>query len=78
MNLPLRAKVQNGHWVLEDPTATEVPEGTVVELYPAEDDGFSEEERARLDAFLLASSEEVKQGKVVTREELKQRLAKLP
>jgi hypothetical protein len=78
MNLPLKAKVQNGRFVLEDPT-TELPEGTVVELYPADDeDDMDPEERARLDAFLQASAEEIKQGKVVTREELKQRLAKLP
>jgi hypothetical protein len=78
MNLPLKAKVQNGRFVLEDPT-TELPEGTVVELYPADDeDDMDPEERARLDAFLQASAEEIKQGKVVTREELKQRLAKIP
>jgi hypothetical protein len=78
MNLPLKAKVQNGRFVLEDPT-TELPEGTVVELYPADDDDdMDDEERARLDAFLQASAEEIKQGKIVTREELKQRLAKLP
>lgn len=78
MNLPIKAKVQNGRFVLEDPT-TELPEGTVVELYPADDeDDMDPEERARLDAFLQASAEEIKQGKIVTREELKQRLAKLP
>ena len=78
MSLPLRAKFTGGRLVLEDPDA-KPPEGLVFELYPAQDDDdMDDDERAELDAFLEASAEEIKQGKVVTREELKQRMAKLP
>lgn len=78
MNLPLRAKFTDGRLVLEDPLASP-PEGLVFELYPAQDnEEMTDEERAELDAFLEASAEEIKQGKVVTREELNRRRAKLP
>ncbi len=48
---PLRAQVHNGRLVLDEPT--DLPEGEVVYLRPAEaavpdNDGFTEEERARL------------------------------
>jgi hypothetical protein len=77
MNLPLKAKVQNGRFVLEDPT-TELPEGTVVELYPADDDDdMDDEERAALDASLAKSAEQIKRGEFITHEELMQRLKNL-
>jgi hypothetical protein len=48
---PLKARVQRGRLVLDEPT--DLPEGEVVYLHPVEpvagpDDGFTVEERARL------------------------------
>jgi hypothetical protein len=78
MNPPPRAKYTGGRLVLEDPTA-ELPEGTMVEVYPvAPDFDMTDDERDALDAELSTAAEEIKQGKFATHEELVQRLAKLP
>jgi hypothetical protein len=78
MNLPLKARVKDGRFVLEDPT-TELPEGTVVELYPADDDDdMDDEERAALDASLAKSAEQIKRGEFITHDELMKRLKNLP
>jgi hypothetical protein len=46
MQPPLRARVKNGRLVLDGPT--DLPEGEVVELIPADSDDFDDEERAAL------------------------------
>src|SRR5690348_4890451 len=76
MSLPLKAKVKDGRLLLDEPT--ELPDGTIVELFPLSDDEeLDEEERQKLDDFLEKSMKSAQQGKLVTHEELNQRLAKL-
>ena len=60
---PLRARVQQGRLVLDEPTT--VPEGTVVELV-ADDEGddLSEEERRVLHRALSASWESGEAGRL--------------
>lgn len=73
MSLPLKARVSGGQIILEDPK-TELPEGTVLELYPAEDDDdLDDDERAKLDAFLEQSLQSAERGKV-SHEEVMRRM----
>lgn len=54
MSSALRARVRGGRLVLDEPSS--LPEGTEVELIPAEDiDELNPEERARLHGFLAES-----------------------
>ena len=54
MSNALRARVRGGRLILDEPSA--LPEGTEVELIPADDiDELDAEERARLHGFLAAS-----------------------
>ncbi len=58
MNLPLRAHVQNGRLVLDEPV--ELPDGTEVELMPADQrDDLDDDERARLHAAIAESCAEL-------------------
>ncbi|HWL89110.1 MAG TPA: hypothetical protein VNO21_25080 [Polyangiaceae bacterium] len=63
---PLKAQVHNGRLVLDEPT--DLPEGEVVELWPARA-GEDDEERAALNAELEASEREYAEGLVVSEEE---------
>jgi hypothetical protein len=52
--MTVRGRVRNGRLVVDEPTA--LPEGTEVELVPADDvDELPPEERARLYGFLAES-----------------------
>jgi len=54
MTMTLRARVKNGHLVLDEPT--NLPEGTEVELVPVDEiDDLDPAERARLHGFLTES-----------------------
>ncbi len=65
----LKAQVRNGHLVLDVPT--DLPEGTVLELVPADEEGgLTEEERAALRADIEASLAEVRAGDTVPLEEV--------
>jgi hypothetical protein len=72
-NAPLRARVRGGRLVLDEPS--DLPEGTEVELVPADDiDDLDPVERARLHGFLAQSIREHVPGTGVPATEL---LAKL-
>lgn len=73
----LKARVQNGRLVLDEPT--DRPEGEVVYLRPVDDEddddeGFTAEERAALHAALERGSEQARLGKLVTADEVIRRL----
>ena len=60
---PMRARVRNGRLVLDEPT--DLPEGTEIELVPADSsDDLSEEDRRRLHEALARSEEDIRQGRV--------------
>lgn len=63
MSVPLRARVKNGRLVLDAPT--DLPEGTEVELYRADDDELDEVDRERLHRALDLAREQVARGEVV-------------
>ncbi len=71
---PLKAHVQNGRLVLDEPT--DLPEGEVVELVPVDEvlanggDYLDDEERAALHAELEASLAEAKAGKLIDADEV--------
>jgi len=60
---PLRARVEKGRLILDEPTT--LPEGTVVDLV-ADDEGdnLTDEERRALHAALAAAWESAQAGKV--------------
>jgi hypothetical protein len=60
--IPLKAQVKNGRLVLDEPT--DLPEGEIVYLVPADDD-FSPEERAALHDSLHESIQQMKDGKLI-------------
>jgi hypothetical protein len=66
---PLRARVQNGEIVLEDPS-TELPEGSEVRLTIANDVELDENERAKLDAALRRSLAQARSGQLVDADEV--------
>jgi len=75
----LKAHVQNGRLVLDEPT--DLPEGEVVELVPVvndvlacDHDDLDDEERAALDAELEAGVRELDAGLGVSEKELWARL----
>jgi len=60
---PLKARVTRGRIVVDEPT--DLPEGTEIELVPADAwDGLDDEERRRLHEALAASEEDVRGGRV--------------
>jgi len=63
MMQPLKAKVQNGRLVLDEPT--DLPEGTEVELTLVDDADFDPEERARLLQMIEESEEDIARGDYV-------------
>lgn len=66
---PLKAQVKNGRLVLDEPT--DLPEGEVIELLPADEvfanggDDLDEDERAALHAELRASIADAKAGNLI-------------
>ncbi|MBI4956397.1 MAG: hypothetical protein HY908_30550 [Myxococcales bacterium] len=61
---PLKAHVQNGRLVLDEPT--DLPDGQVIYLVPVDDaDVLDDTERAALDAELEAAMAEAARGDVV-------------
>jgi hypothetical protein len=61
------AHVKGGRLVLDEPT--DLPEGTAVELYEAQDE-LDEEELKRLDEALQRAEEDVEADRTVSHEEL--------
>lgn len=77
--LPLKAHVQNGHIVVDEPT--DLPEGTALMVIVEEEDSLDDmapEERAQLDRALRASLEDVRAGRVVEGDEIVHRLLARP
>ena len=66
---PLRARVQNGEIVLENPS-TELPEGSEVRLTIVNDDELDKNERAKLDAALRRSLAQAQSGQLVDADEV--------
>jgi len=65
----LKAHVRNGRLVLDEPT--DLPDGTEVELLPADAwDDLDDQDRARLHAVLEASEEDIAAGRVFPAEDL--------
>lgn len=69
---PLKAQVKNGRLVLDEPT--DLPEGEVVELVPADSDEMDDEERAALHESLSISIEQMKNGQLIDGNEVLARL----
>jgi hypothetical protein len=70
---PLRARVRNGRRLLDEPT--DLPEGSEVELVPADGwDDLEDDDRKALHEALAASEEDVAQGRVSAAEELLEEL----
>ncbi len=58
----MKARVKKGRLILDE--ATNLPEGTVVELVPVGGDDLDEDERGRLHAALAESEDDVAAGRV--------------
>jgi len=67
MMLPLKAQVKNGRLVLDEPT--DLPEGEVIYLVPADSDDMDEEERAALHESLRESIEQMRKGQHIDADE---------
>ncbi len=66
---PLHAVVKNGRLVLDEPT--DLPEGTELELFVAnEDDDLDDEERARMHASISRGLADVKAGRATDIDEV--------
>jgi predicted transcriptional regulator len=74
--LPLKARVQNGHFVVDQPT--DLPEGTEVQRLLVEEDSTLDDlppdERAELNAVLDAGIADMRAGRVVEGDEIVRRL----
>jgi hypothetical protein len=72
---PLKARVENGRLVLDDPS-TDLPEGEVVELVPVDEvlasggDYLDAEERERLHEALEKSVKQAEQGQLIDADEV--------
>ena len=71
---PLKARVENGRLVLDDPS-TDLPEGEVVELVPVDEvlanggDYLDAEERERLHDSIRESIDQMKAGQLIDADE---------
>jgi hypothetical protein len=77
--LPLKAHVQNGHFVVDQPT--DLPEGTEVQLLLVEEDDSDDmtpEERAQLRRALDAGFQAFREGRFVEGDEIVHRLLARP
>ena len=73
MRFPLQARVLDGRLVLDEPV--DLPDGTEVELVPADDgDDLDDADRARLHASLRRSVEQFDRGQGIPAEEALRRL----
>ncbi|MEO6594363.1 MAG: hypothetical protein ABIP94_06390 [Planctomycetota bacterium] len=69
----LKARVKNGRLVLDEPT--DLPEGSEVDLVPADWwDDLSDEDRRRLDDALARSEDDVQAGRVIPAEDVLRRM----
>lgn len=68
----LKAVVKGGRIVVDEPT--ELPDGTVVDLYAAIDEEMDPEELVRLDAALEKSAQEAAAGELRLASEILDRL----
>lgn len=69
----LKARVKNGRLVLDEPT--ELPEGTEVDLVPADWwDDLTEDDRRRLEEALARSEQDVRTGRMIPSETVLRRL----
>jgi hypothetical protein len=67
--MTIRARVHNGRFVVEEPTR--LPEGTEIELLPLDPgDWLESDDRAALHRALLASQEDIENGRLVDAEEV--------
>ena len=67
--MTLKARVHNGRFVVDEPTA--LPEGTEVDLLPLDPgDWLTPEDRAALHRTLSASQEDIEAGRLVDAEEV--------
>lgn len=67
--LAFKARVRHGRLVLDEPT--DLPEGTEIDLVPADDgDELNDEERAALHASLDAAAEEIRAGRLIDGEQV--------
>jgi hypothetical protein len=67
--MTLKARVHNGHFVVDEPT--DLPEGTVVDLLPLDPgDWLDPEDRAALHRALVSSQEDVEAGRLVDADEV--------
>ena len=72
MKVTLEARVRNGRLVLDEPV--DLPEGTRVQLVPVDDDDLDDEDRARLHASLIRSSEQFERGEGIPAADVLERL----
>lgn len=73
MRFPLHARVLDGRLVLDEPV--DLPDGTEVELVPADDgDDLDDADRARLHASLKRSAEQFARGEGIPAEDALRRL----
>lgn len=73
---PLKARVKNGRLVLDE--ATDLPDGTEVDLVPADWwDDLDEKERRRLDLALERSDRDVAEGRLVSAEHVLGKLRRI-
>ena len=67
MTLTLKARVHDGRLILDEPI--DLPEGTEVELVPANDgDDLDDADRARLHAAITRSAEQFRSGRSIPTE----------
>jgi hypothetical protein len=75
MGLTLKARVRSGRLIMDEPV--DLPEGTEVELVPANDsDSLDEEDRARLHAALERSAAQFQAGEGIPADEALKRIKK--
>jgi hypothetical protein len=73
MGLTLKARVRSGRLIMDEPV--DLPEGTEVELVPANDgDSLDEEDRARLHAALERSAAQFQAGQGIPADEALHRI----
>ena len=69
MTLTLKARVHDGRLILDEPI--DLPEGTEVELVPANDgDDLDDADRARLHAAITRSAEQFRSGRSIPAEKV--------
>jgi hypothetical protein len=73
MTLTLKARVRGGRLVMDEPV--DLPDGTEVDLVPADDgDALDDEDRARLHAALERAAGQFRQGQAIDANDALRRL----